>query len=238
MNQRVYFGQWYHRTLGRWIPEYAVCSLAACWLWNTLIYSGTEILLKHVHRYDFTSRYDRMVPFVKEWIFIYLICFLFWGVNYILISREGKEHWYRFVTADMLSRTICLFFFLFLPTMNVRPEVTGNDLASILVRIVYAIDDPVNLFPSIHCLCSWFSYLGIRGSKKVPRWYQRSSFLFAVLVFASTQFTKQHYLIDIAGGVALAQIMYMFTNHSVCYRRLEHGFDCFGRKLFGTYYDE
>ncbi|MDO4170108.1 MAG: phosphatase PAP2 family protein [Lachnospiraceae bacterium] len=238
MKETSIFARWYHKNLGRFIPEYAVCSLAACWIWNTLIYSGTEILLKNAHRYDFTSRYDRMIPFVKEWIFIYLICFVFWAVNYILISREGKEHWYRFVAADMLSRLVCFFFFVFLPTTNVRPQVIGTDFASILVRLVYAIDAPMNLFPSIHCLCSWFSYIGIKGSKKVPCWYQRFSFVFALLVCASTQFTKQHYLIDIAGGVVLAQVMYMLMKHSHCYRYLERKFDWIGRKVFGTYYDE
>ena len=64
-------------------------------------------------------------------------------------------------------------------------------------------------FPSIHCLVSWFCFLGIKDQKRIPAWYKGVSFVLAVLVFLSTLFTKQHVLVDVAGGVILAQICFM-----------------------------
>ena len=31
------------------------------------------------------------------------------------------------------------------------------------MRFLYQVDAADNLFPSIHCLTSWFCYIGIRG---------------------------------------------------------------------------
>lgn len=228
------FGRWYHKYLDRFLPAYALLSMIFCWVFNCSIYSGTQLALGNQYHYDFTTALDEQVPFVKEWILIYVVCYVFWAANYILIAREGKEHWYRFVTAEMLSKVICGLFFIFLPTTNVRPEVTGTDFCSWLVRFIYGVDAPYNLFPSIHCLVSWYCYIGIRKSKKVPKWYQWFSCVFAVLVCASTQFTKQHYLVDIAGGVVIAQVCYVCMKRCSLYQRVAHCFDRINRKVFGA----
>jgi membrane-associated phospholipid phosphatase len=232
------FQAWYHRTLGRLIPEYAVLSLISCFLLNSLIYSGTQLLMRDAKHYDLSTELDRSIPFIKEWVLIYLICFVFWGINYILIAREGKEHWFRFAAADMGSRLICAVFFILLPTTNVRPKVTGSGVCSILMRFVYAADMPTNLFPSIHCLVSWFCFIGIRRSRKIPAWYRIFSCVFAIMVCISTQFTKQHYLIDIVGGVLLAEFCYMVTHRTQIYRGLERMFDRLNQRIFGGNYDE
>lgn len=239
MKDETTLGKWYHKNISRWLPEYGILSLAACGIFNNIIYTGTQILLRNAYHYDLTSELDRKIPFIKEWVLIYVICFAFWGLNYILIAREGKEHWYRFVTADMMARLFCVVFFIWMPTTNVRPEVNGSDFFSWLMRLVYSLDAPTNLFPSIHCMVSWFCFIGIRKSKKIPVWYKAFSCIFAILVCMSTQFTKQHYLVDIPGGILIAEFCYFITTHTEFFHRLEKVFDRIGRKVFGVkYYDE
>lgn len=239
MTEETMFGKWYRRWFGKWIPEYGVLVLLACGIFNNFIYWGTQRLADNTYHYDLTSAIDRKIPFVKEWIIIYVVCFAFWAFNYILISREGKEKWYRFATADLMSRLICGIFFVLLPTTNVRPQVTGNDFCSWLVNFVYTVDAPTNLFPSIHCLVSWFCFIGVRKSKKIPMWYKVFSLVFAILVCASTQFTKQHYLPDVAGGILIAELCYYITNHTRIYLGVERFFDRVGRVIFGVMrYDE
>lgn len=67
------------------------------------------------------------------------------------------------------------------------------------------------LFSVNHCLVSWFCYIGIRGQKQIPKWYQRFSLVFAILVCVSTQVTKQHYIVDVFGGIAVAEICYRIS---------------------------
>ena len=148
-----------------------------------------------------------MVPVIPEFTSIYLICYVFWVVNYIMTARISREHMYRFLTADYLSRIVCGIFFVFLPTTLVRPEITGTGFWDQALRFVYSIDQSANLFPSIHCLVSWFCYIGIRHQKKIPVWYQRFSLVFAILVCISTQVTKQHYIIDVFGGIILSEVL-------------------------------
>ena len=86
---------------------------------------------------------------------------------------------------------------------------------------LYSIDAADNLFPSIHCLVSWFCYLGIRGRKEIPVWYQRVSMVIAVLVFASTLLTKQHVIVDVAGGILLAELCFFIGRKTQLYRIYE-----------------
>ena len=116
---------------------------------------------------------------------------------------------------------VCLFFFVFVPTTNVRPEVTGISFADNLMRMLYSIDQPPNLFPSIHCLVSWFCFIGIKDRTDIPVWYKSFSCVFAILIFISTQVTKQHYLIDIAGGVLLAEVTFRISRRVQAYRYVQ-----------------
>ena len=101
-----------------------------------------------------------------------------------------------------------------------------------MLNLVYTVDPSANLFPSIHCLVSWFCYVGIRGQKKVPLWYQRFSCVFAVLVCISTQVTKQHYIIDAFGGISIAELTYWLAFHTQAYRGPKRVFDWLYRGIF------
>lgn len=232
------FCLWYEKTIGRIIPKYGFFSVIFCFVFNSLIYTGLQILMKHARHFDLTTSVDRAIPLEPMWGFVYLGCFLFWAVNYILITRQGKEGWFQFATGDYLSRIVCGIFFILIPTTNVRPEVAGNGIAEQLIRFVYWIDAPTNLFPSIHCLVSWLCFCGIRGRKYVPKWYQAFSALFAIAVFASTLFTKQHFIVDVVAGVLIAELCYYIGCHTKKYQWIERLFDRVNRKTFGERWNE
>ena len=233
--QLTALGSFYVKYVHQLIPGYSLLPLLSCFAWNILVYVGAGRLMAGARHYDLTTAFDRAVPFSPWWVYIYLGCYAFWAANYILTGREGREHCYRFVFADILSRTICFGIFILLPTTNVRPEVSGNTLADMIMRFVYDVDAPVNLFPSIHCLISWLCYIGIRKSKKVPSGYKVFSCVFALLIMASTQLTKQHYIVDVAGGVALAQISWLIACRMDYYWIIEKPFRWIERKAFGVY---
>ena len=86
----------------RWIPKYSIIPLITALVLNTLVYSGTMVLCKGLYHHDFTTAFDRMVPVIPEFTSIYLICYVFWVVNYIMTARISREHMYRFLTADYL----------------------------------------------------------------------------------------------------------------------------------------
>ena len=238
-NKKTSFGVFYNKYLSRIAPQYGVIPLISCFVFNCIIYWGTQLIDANRTKYDFTNAFDRKVPFVKEWIIIYVVCYLFWAINYILASREGNEHCFRFVTADLISRVICGIFFILIPTTNVRPEVVGTDFFSWLVQLIYFLDKPINLFPSIHCLVSWNCYMGIKKSKRLPKGYIIFSLIFAILVCISTQFTKQHYIIDLIGGIALSYLCFYISFHTDLYKYVERFFDRICHRIFESefYYE-
>lgn len=177
-------------------------------IWNELIYYGANLIAGSWPHRDWTMPVDHVMPFLPWTVAIYYGCFLFWAVNYFLIARQEQDAAYRFFLADFLTKVVCLFFFLLLPTTNVRPVVDGSGLWDCLMRILYETDAPSNLFPSIHCLVSWLCWIGVRKRADVPLWYQGFSLIMAVAVCVSTLTTRQHVLFDVIGGILLAELGY------------------------------
>lgn len=211
------------------VPRYAVFSLVFAFLWNSLIYNGAIALQHGRPALDMTTALEDAIPFQPGWIVVYFGCFLFWGVNYILISRRGKELWFRFLTADLLAELICGLFFVFLPTTNVRPEIIGSGLFHQLTAWLYQIDPAKNLFPSIHCMASWFCFIGARTDRRIPPWYKAFNCAFALAVCASTLFLKQHCIPDVLAGVALAEVCWFLAARTQLYRPIERVFTLFAK---------
>lgn len=202
-----------------------ILPLLSVFAFNCLIYWGTMWFNAGRHHYDLTTQLDRQVPLLPWTIVIYLGCYLFWIVNYILTGHLDKDDFYRFITADLMSRLLCGIIFVVLPTTNVRPPLPENSLFTPALRWLWEMDQPVNLFPSIHCLVSWMCFIGIRGRKQFPLWYRWFSCLFAIAVFVSTQTTKQHYLVDVAGGVIIAEGCYYWACHTRAYHKVKKFFE-------------
>lgn len=174
--------------------------LAFCW--NQVVYCGANVLVGDLPHMDWTTPVDRLVPFLPWTVLIYLGCFPWWALVYLHMARQKTA--YRFFCADFLAKGVCFLCFILLPTTNLRPEVVGTALWDYLLRLVYAVDAPTNLFPSIHCMVSWLCWIGLRGEAS-PALVRNGSLLLAIAVCISTLCTRQHVLLDVAAGILLAE---------------------------------
>lgn len=188
--------------------------LAAAFLWNQAVYCGARLLTQGRPHYDLTTSLDRMIPVIPATLFIYLGCFLWWAVQYLFICRQKDDHAARFLSADLFSKTVCLIFFLILPTANIRPVLEISGFWENALRLLYLLDAPDNLFPSIHCLISWLCYVGVRKSASIPKGWQLFSLVMAVSVCLSTLTTRQHVIADVLGGILLAEFSFWFVHVS------------------------
>ena len=194
------------KTLGKIIPKYAILPLFLLVFMNAITYNGSKIITNSMVHHNASIFIDHYIPFWPFFISFYILAFGEWIVGYILIARESKEYCYRYFSAELIAKTICLFFFLVFPTTMERPLADGEGLWLFLTRFIYSMDASVNLFPSIHCLESWMCFRGSQGLKKVPKWYKYFIFFFSVCVCLSTVFVKQHVFIDIIGGILAVEI--------------------------------
>ena len=227
--------RWLKKYVDPICPLFAVIPLISCFALNMIVYSGTMILCSDWYHYDLTTRWDTAFPLVPGWVYIYVGCYIFWIVNYVMVARihrDDKSAFYRFVITDMSSRLVCAVFFIALPTTNTRPQIPEGGFSTWLLRLVYSIDQPANLFPSIHCLVSWLCFAGIRKSSKVSLWYKAFSCIAALLVVLSTQFTKQHYWIDTFAGILIAEVLFQIYQRISAYQFVERFFTWVNNKLF------
>ncbi|SEM42599.1 PAP2 superfamily protein [Ligilactobacillus sp. WC1T17] len=198
-------------TLKKLLPKYAILPLITVVVWNMAVYFGSRFFSTGLYHYNLTSRFDDMIPLVPWTVVIYLGCYLFWIVNYILSCQTTKAKVAQFTSADILGKTVCLIFYLCLPTTNIRPEITGTDFFSHLMLWLYQTDAADNLLPSIHCLISWLCFIGVRKLDHIPRWWKIVSLMIAILICLSTLTTKQHVIIDVLAGIFLAESCYFIA---------------------------
>lgn len=200
--------------INRVMPEYGFLPVLCAFMLNNVVYGGSKLIAGDWYHHNIESSLDQKIPFIPETLIIYFGCYLFWLVNYILIAKQDKKSVYQFFAGDLISRCVCLIFYLVYPTTNTRPVITDGGLWNTLMAWLYAVDSASNLFPSIHCLVSWFCFIGIRGKKNIPLWYRTFSCIMAISVFISTLTTKQHVIIDVAGGVILAELCFWLGTHT------------------------
>jgi len=143
---------------------------------------------------------DYAVPLIPWTFLIYISDYLlFASVLFLLTDLESFNSYARMVFATLM---ICGIFFIFLPTTYPRPPYPHSDSAivSMVMNLISTADTPNNCFPSMHVAQTGIATWAVRRLG----WKTFSSFGFwAVAIFISTLTTKQHYFVDILGGLSV-----------------------------------
>ena len=188
------------------LPDYGWVCLIFLILCQALVFCATRIPLQYMDKLDLSTPLDGRIPFWPAWISIYVLSFASWAITFFLLFRQRKEHVYRNSAAYFLTLLLTGIMFMLLPATIRRPEVPGKDFFSWLTRFIYACDQPNNLCPSLHVVCSYYCWRAIFDTEGIPLWYRRFNFLFLLLVCACILFVKQHVFVDIPAGILAAEI--------------------------------
>lgn len=195
----------------RKLPRYVIGCLLLLLAVNFTAYNGGRFLAGDRPGAYWGIWLDEQIPFIPWMIYIYILTFAFWAVNYTMSLYFNKKDAVRFVAAEITGKLVCMAFFVFLPTTMPRPTVGDTGFTNLVMRFVYLVDESGNLFPSIHCYASWFCVMGIWKNPYISKWYKAFSVIFAFAIFFSTMAVKQHVFVDVIGGVALAQACYLLS---------------------------
>ena len=177
-------------------------------LCNQIPFQGARLLVRNRVHYSLELPIDPLVPFLPWMIGVYLGCFLFWFLHYRLVAHLPREKADRFFAANLLAKAIIFLFYILLPTKMTRPALSGTGFWDLCLRFMYWIDEPNNLFPSLHCMIAWLCWLGVRGNAEVPPLWRVTAFVMALAVCFSTLAIRQHVLLDVFGGILLSEICY------------------------------
>ncbi len=195
----------------KWIPRYAYIPFVLVIAVNCFVFYVTRLLTANAPHYDVSIFLDDWIPFVPEFILVYILAIGQWVAILALAAREGKDFYYKATAAEMSSKVFVFLIFLFLPTSMERGQIQGNDIFDQLTRMIYTLDAPNNLFPSIHCLDSWVCLRVVCKMKTAPRWLKIGNALFSLLVFASVVLVKQHLFVDILGGIFIGELGFLLV---------------------------
>lgn len=151
---------------------------------------------------------DQLLPVVPIFAVPYLSYLPFLAVTIVLFATRNWQQFKVFALALIIASLAADVVYIVFQTYVVRPEITGTDIGSSLVRYVYANDQPYNDFPSLHtagsvlCGIAYFAWKRAYGWTVLP---------LVVAIVASTVLIRQHYLADVVGGLVLAFTAYFIA---------------------------
>ncbi len=188
------------------VPNYAVIPLLLVLGFNCLVYYGVGLLAPLRQFHEVHTALDDRLPLLPGFVYIYVLAFLQWGVGFLIIAKDSKARCYQVLSGELVAKVIALVILLLVPVTMRRPSFTPVGLSGHLLALIYAIDRPINLFPSLHCLESWQVFRGSVGLKRYGRWYAWAQLVFTLLVFAAVLLVKQHVWPDVVAGIAVGEL--------------------------------
>lgn len=143
---------------------------------------------------------DYSTPLVP-WTFVVYISDYFL-IFMVILMVQDFEQFNSFARMMFFTLFLCGLFFLFLPTSYPRPPypMAENPVVRFAMWLVGNYDTPNNCFPSMHVALTGVATWNIRH--RGPKTFT-FFLIWAVAVFISTLTTKQHYFLDIIGGLAV-----------------------------------
>ncbi|MDD9266953.1 phosphatase PAP2 family protein [Paenibacillus sp. GCM10023248] len=155
--------------------------------------------------YSLVTDLDRQIPFLKAFVVPYLSWYLFLLAGFLYMAYKDRRNYYRTVVEFVIGLLLCYGVYAIYQTTVPRPELTGSDWLLRMVEWVYRADQPFNCFPSTHVLTSYLMMKAYLRSRQAARISKIIVSCMAVLIILSTQFVKQHVLLDIAGAILVAE---------------------------------
>lgn len=158
---------------------------------------------------------DDYIPFVEYFVVPYLLWFVYVCVTVLYFFFHNKEDFKKCCTFLFTGMTIFLIISTVYPNGTyLRPIVFPRDnVFTDLVKLVYAMDTPTNLFPSIHVYNSIGIHLALKNSEafKNRKGFLRASSVLCILIILSTMFLKQHSVFDVLTGMGLSFFMWLLV---------------------------
>jgi membrane-associated phospholipid phosphatase len=195
--------RWINTTTGKVIiaillaVTFAAGFVATSWRCTLLADQGHSFIRPEIS----LDRYIPLVPFfVWFYVLYYPICF-----TPVLLVRDSTA-FRRIAAAFSIEFLSCFFIFYVWPSKMERPTIIGDGISHGLLRLVYSIDPGFNILPSLHVANVVLVSFLFFHYRRLRMWIIVS--LAAIFVCLSTLIVKQHYILDVMGGILLAIVSY------------------------------
>ncbi len=145
---------------------------------------------------------DRWAGFNVRWVWVYQSIYLLTATLPWLATR--REQLQKYLGGFALLTAISFAIYVFFPVIVPRPTVAE---ANGVYGLLLSYDGPYNAMPSLHAGFLYYTLaFAWRVYERPPRWAVVVLAGWALLILWSTLATKEHYLLDLIAGVALAAV--------------------------------
>ncbi len=177
---------------------------------------------------------DDYIPFIEVFIIPYLLWFGYVAAAVAYFFFKDVQDYYKLCIFLFVGMTVFLVASTVYPNGHcLRPRVFERDNIFIdMVKALYLVDTPTNLFPSIHVYNSIGVHISIMQSERLKekKWVRRGSFALMASIIAATMFLKQHSVFDVLTGCVMAAVMYTLV--------YGFGFQASGKRVYERRYRE
>lgn len=166
-----------------------------------------EGLSRSYHVIDF--HIDAFIPFCEFFIVPYYLWFFYIAATVLFFSlfNEDRTEYLQLLVNLFFGMSLFLIISYYYPNaLDLRPTHFSRDNLFVdLVRILYKVDTPTNVFPSIHVYNSVAACYAIYNCKKLQDHpgIRITSLLLTVFIILSTMLLKQHSVLDVISGILL-----------------------------------
>lgn len=194
---------------------YLKVSLFVYFIW-LIVFEAVGWYAAILPTYDFTSSIDRQIPLIPEFIWPYVLCYIFPFLPFFVI-----KDWHRFnraLLAIIFANLSAFVIYLTFPIAFPRPEL-GKSISERLLSFIYGVDfyPGANKLPSLHVTFTWIVYLVCRG-ERLNKFGDAIIFFLAVVITLSALFVKQHIIADVLVGLLWAFTAWILSGY--LYHRL------------------
>ena len=194
-------------------PPYRHILLLLGWVGYFVFYILTERLIPVDACHVVHCALDDRIPFC-EWFAIFYVGWYFLiagSLGYFLIysvdSFRKLQIWFIIVQA------VAMVIYILYPTrQDLRPEIFPREnLLTDIMGILYRIDTPTGVYPSLHVAMSVGIALVWLREKSAKPWLRGAIALFCLGVCLSVAFVKQHSVLDILAAIPLCLLTHWFV---------------------------
>lgn len=184
-------------------------------LYALIYFPWFSLIEKHVtwHFHIVHMPLDDIIPFCEYFIVPYLFWFPYVAIPLVYFFLTDKETFIKSCKFLFTGMTLFLIISTIYPNgAYLRPIVFPREnIFTDMVKNLYKMDTPTNLFPSIHVYNAIGTHISIHYSHKfkesVP--FRVGSLIISILIILSTMFLKQHSAFDVITAIALSSVFWL-----------------------------
>ena len=162
---------------------------------------------------------DDKIPLVEGFVLFYILWYVYIAAAFLYPLFTSKKDFLTMISLIFIGIITSLIICTVYPTkITFRPtDVEPDTFLRWIISVVYGTDNPVNVFPSIHCVVTIVITAGFLFSEKL-RSKKPSIIIIKIMlciltvgICASTVFVRQHSFADVLMGIAVSILTCLLT---------------------------